>query len=372
MLNRLLAMLYKEFKQVRRDVALLRMLILLPVVQILIFGFAINTDVKHMPTVVFDQTMQQESRELLDVLTATGYYDVKYTAHSMNEVNDLINSGDAVVGIIFPPDLVKNLKHNRTASIQLIADASDTSSASSAINTAQLTIQQKNQQLLNTANKTLSLGTYELRIRPLYNPDLLSVYNIVPGIIGVVLTMTLVMVASSSIVREREEGTLEQLLITPLRPLELIIGKIVPYICIGYLQVTLAIFIGKLVFNVPFKGSILLFYALTTLFIIATLSLGILISTISQTQMQVMQMSIFVMLPSILLSGFVFPRLAMPKIFYYISSILPMTHYIQIARGIFLKGIGIEYLYKPTVSLFIFCIVMFTISILRFRKSISE
>lgn len=365
-------MLYKEFKQVRRDVALLRMLILLPVVQILIFGFAINTDVKHIPTVVFDQTMQQENRELLDVLNATGYYDIKYIANSINEVNDLINSGDAVVGIIFPPDLVQNLKQNQTASIQIIADASDTSSATSAINTAQLTIQQKNQQLLNATSQNLSVGTYELRIRPWYNPDLLSVYNIVPGIIGVVLTMTLVMVASSSIVREREEGTLEQLLITPLRPMELIIGKITPYICIGYLQVTIAILIGKLIFNVPFKGSIALFYALTTLFIIATLSLGILISTVSQTQMQAMQMSIFVMLPSILLSGFVFPRLAMPKIFYYISSILPMTHYIQIARGIFLKGIGIEHLYKPTLSLIIFCAIMFTISILRFRKSVSE
>lgn len=371
-LNRLLAMLYKEFKQVRRDVTLLRMLVLLPVVQILIFGFAINTDVKHMPTVVFDQAMQQESRELLDVLTATGYYDIKYVAHSMKEVNDLVNSGDAVVGIIFPPDMVKSIKQNNTASIQLIADASDTTSASSAINTAQLTIQQKNQQNLTTGNQNLSVGTYELRIRPWYNPDLLSVYNIIPGIIGVVLTMTLVMVASSSIVREREEGTLEQLLITPLKPMELIIGKIVPYICIGYLQVTLAIIVGQVIFNVPFKGSILLFYALTTLFIIATLSLGILISTVSQTQMQAMQMSIFVMLPSILLSGFVFPRLAMPKLFYYISSILPMTHYIQIARSIFLKGIGLEYLYKPTLSLIIFCVVMFTISIIRFRKSVSE
>lgn len=143
-LNRLLAMLYKEFKQVSRDITLLRMLVMLPVVQILIFGFAINTDVKHMPTVVFDQSMQQESRELLDVLTATGYYDIKYVAHSMTEVNNLVNSGDAVVGIIFPPDLIKNLKQNNTASIQVIADASDTSSATSAINTAQLTVQQKN------------------------------------------------------------------------------------------------------------------------------------------------------------------------------------------------------------------------------------
>lgn len=371
MMHRIYAILYKEFKQMRRDTTMLRLLILLPIIQILIFGLAINTEVKHIPTVVFDQCRQQESRELIDVLVATDYYDVIYYASSIKEVNEKINSGEAIVGIIFPPDMVKKFKHGDNVPIQLIVDASDNMSASSAINVAQLAINKKAEQVQLSSlsyNPNLVAGKYDLRIRAWYNPDFISANYIIPSIIGIVLMMTLIMVASISIVREKEEGTLEQLLISPLKPIELIIGKIVPYICVGYIQMIIAICVGYFGFNIPIKGSLILFILLTTIFMLAILSLGILISTVAQNQMQAMQLSFFVLLPSILLSGFMFPRVAMPDFFYYISMILPMTHYVEISRGIFLKGIGLEYLYQSTLFLVFFTIIVLSLSIWRFKK----
>lgn len=371
MMHRIYAILYKEFKQMRRDITMLRLLILLPIIQILIFGLAINTEVKHIPTVVFDQCRQQESRELIDVLVATDYYDVIYYASSIKEVNEKINSGEAIVGIIFPPDMVKKFKHGDNVPIQLIVDASDNMSASSAINVAQLAINKKAEQMQLSSlsyNQNLVVGKYDLRIRAWYNPDFISANYIIPSIIGIVLMMTLIMVASISIVREKEEGTLEQLLISPLKPIELIIGKIVPYICVGYIQMIIAICVGYFGFNIPIKGSLFLFILLTTIFMLAILSLGILISTLAQNQMQAMQLSFFVLLPSILLSGFMFPRVAMPDFFYYISMILPMTHYVEISRGIFLKGISLEYLYQPTLFLVFFTIIVLSLSIWRFKK----
>lgn len=370
-MHRIYAILYKEFKQMRRDTTMLRLLILLPIIQILIFGLAINTEVKHIPTVVFDQCRQQESRELIDVLVATDYYDVIYYASSIKEVNEKINSGEAIVGIIFPPDMVKKFKHGNNVPIQLIVDASDNMSASSAINVAQLAINKKAEQMQLSSlsyNQNLVVGKYDLRIRAWYNPDFISANYIIPSIIGIVLMMTLIMVASISIVREKEEGTLEQLLISPLKPIELIIGKIVPYICVGYIQMIIAICVGYFGFNIPIKGSLILFILLTTIFMLAILSLGILISTVAQNQMQAMQLSFFVLLPSILLSGFMFPRVAMPDFFYYISMILPMTHYVEISRGIFLKGIGLEYLYQSTLFLIFFTIIVLSLSIWRFKK----
>lgn len=371
MMHRIYAILYKEFKQMHRDTTMLRLLILLPIIQILIFGLAINTEVKHIPTVVFDQCRQQESRELIDVLVATDYYDVIYYASSIKEVNEKINSGEAIVGIIFPPDMVKKFKHGDNVPIQLIVDASDNMSASSAINVAQLAINKKAEQVQLSSlsyNPNLVVGKYDLRIRTWYNPDFISANYIIPSIIGIVLMITLIMVASISIVREKEEGTLEQLLISPLKPIELIIGKIVPYICVGYIQMIIAICVGYFGFNIPIKGSLILFILLTTIFMLAILSLGILISTIAQNQMQAMQLSFFVLLPSILLSGFMFPRVAMPDFFYYISMILPMTHYVEISRRIFLKGIGLEYLYQPTLFLIFFTIIVLSLSICRFKK----
>jgi len=375
-IERLRAVLVKEFIQMGRDRVTFAMMVMLPVVQLLVFGFAINTDVKHLPTVIFDQSLQQEGRDFVSALTASEYYDIKYTARNLNEVNEYIDSGKAKVGIVIPPDFSSNLQHGRTAAVQVIVDASDSMSASSAINTAQIVGLNKSQDILLRRNQSAGMSSrtdvpYDVRIRPWYNPDFITAYYMVPGIMGVVLTMTMVMITSMAIVRERERGTLEQLIVTPLKVYELMLGKIIPYIFVGYVQATLAIIVGILVFDLPMRGSIGLLYALTTVFIVASLSLGVLISNLAKTQMQAMQMSFFVFMPSVLLSGFMFPREAMPQLFYVMGYLLPLTFYLEIVRGIILKGIGINYLMSQLFALTVFIIAVLTASIMKFQKKIS-
>lgn len=374
-MRRLRALLVKEFIQMRRDRLTFAMMIGLPIIQLLLFGFAINTDVKHLPTIVFDQSLQQDSRDLLASLTASEYFDIKYVAQNYQQVNDAIDSGKTKVGIIIPPDFSENLKHGRSATVQIIVDASDSMAASSAISAAQLVGQLKSQQILikrfqGTSGKTID-PPYDIRIRPWYNPDFVSAFYMVPGILGIVLTMTMVMITSMAIVRERERGTLEQLIVTPVKTHELMLGKIIPYIVVGYVQMTVALLVGILVFDLPVRGSLGLLYALTSLFIIASLSLGILISTLTKTQMQAMQLSFFVFLPSVLLSGFMFPREAMPLFFNLLGNLLPVTFYLQILRGIILKGVGISVLWTQILALTVFITIALTVSIKKFQKKIA-
>lgn len=362
----------------KRDRFTFAMMIGLPVIQLIVFGFAINTDVKHLSTIVFDQALQQESRELISTFEASGYFDVKYTAASFQEVNNSIEQGKSKVGLIIPPDFTNNLHHGRSATLQVIVDASDYMAASSAISTAQLIGQLKSQELIikktqNILGKQLS-QPYDIRISPWYNPDFVSAFYMVPGILGTILTMTMVMITSMAIVRERERGTLEQLIVTPVTPMksyELMLGKIIPYIFVGYVQMTLALLVGILIFDLPIRGSIGLLYGLTSLFIVASLSLGIPISTLTKTQMQAMQLSFFIFLPSILLSGFMFPREAMPYLFYSIGKILPLTYYLEIMRGIILKGIGLNFLWSQVLSLATFILAVLTISVLKFQKKLA-
>ncbi|MBP2626261.1 MAG: ybhS [Firmicutes bacterium] len=374
--ERLRAVLIKEFIQMGRDRVTFAMMVMLPVIQLLVFGFAINTEVKHLPTVIFDQSLQQEGRDFVSVLTASEYYDIKYTASNLGDVNEYIDSGKAKVGIVIPPDFSQALKHGHTATIQVIVDASDSMSASSAINTAQIVGLNKSQEILLRRSQGGGMSSkidipYDVRIRPWYNPDFITAYYMVPGIMGVVLTMTMVMITSMAIVRERERGTLEQLIVTPLKVYELMLGKIIPYIFVGYVQATLAIIVGILVFDLPMRGSIGLLYGLTTVFIVASLSLGVLISNLAKTQMQAMQMSFFIFMPSVLLSGFMFPREAMPGLFYAMGYLLPLTFYLEIVRGIILKGIGINYLMSQLFALTVFIIAVLTASIMKFQKKIS-
>lgn len=374
-LERLKAVLIKEFIQMGRDRVTFAMMVMLPIVQLLVFGFAINTDVKHLPAVIFDQSLQQEGRDFVSALTASEYYDIKYIAGNLNEVNALIDSGKAKVGIVIPPDFSQELKHGRSGVVQVIVDASDSMSASSAINTAQIVGLNKSQEILLRRSQGGGISSkintpYDVRIRPWYNPDFITAYYMVPGIMGIVLTMTMVMITSMAIVRERERGTLEQLIVTPLKAYELMLGKIIPYIFVGYVQVTLAIIVGILVFDLPMRGSISLLYGLTTVFIIASLSLGVLISNLAKTQMQAMQMSFFIFMPSVLLSGFMFPRAAMPDIFFAIGYLLPLTFYLEIVRGIILKGIGIQYLMAELFALTAFIIALLTASIIKFQKKL--
>lgn len=373
-MTRFLAILKKELIQMRRDAMTLAIMVMLPIVQLLLFGFAIHTDVKHQPTAVFDQSLTEESRDLLTSFSASEYFDIRYVAGSFAEVNQLIDTGKAKVGIIIPPDLTKSIRHERPAPIQVIVDASDSMSATSAIAAAQSIGQLKSTETVIARHPELSsasLSLYDMRIRAWYNRDAITVYYMLPAILGIILTMTMVVITSMAIVRERERGTLEQLLVTPMKTWELLLGKIVPYILVGYVQTTIAILIGLAVFGIPFRGSLPLLYALTTLFLLASLTLGILISTAAKTQMQAMMMSLFCFLPSMLLSGFLFPREAMPAIFQYISAIIPMTYYVDITRGIFLKGNGLTELYPQALSLLAFIIAVFGTAIKKFSRTMN-
>ena len=370
-LRRLRALLTKEFTQIARDKTTFVMMIGIPVLQIILFGFAVNTDVKHLPAAVFDQSLSAESRELLDSLTACEYFDFQYVENSNKAVDDRILSGDAKVGIIIPPNFTENIKHGRSAQVQV--DASDNMTSSSAIAAAQLVGSAKSQQILmerQGIGRKPSESPIDMRIRPWFNPDFISAYYMVPGIVAVILTMTMVMITAMAIVKEKEVGTMEQLIVTPLRPVELMLGKIIPYVVVGYAQTIIALSAGILIFDLPFRGSALLLFALTTLYIIASLALGILISTVSETQVQASQMSMFVFLPSMMLSGYLFPRESMPKLFYYIGDLFPITYYLPVVRGIVLKGIGMNYIYPLFFALLVYGVVAFTVSVIKFKNKL--
>jgi len=369
-MSRIIAVLHKEILQMRRDRMTLGLIFMLPLVQLLLFGYAIQTEVKHIPTVVFDQSLSVESRDLLDAFGASGYFDMSYTVNSYSDVNKMIDNGEAKVGIIFPPDFARNIKRGESGQVQVIVDASDNMVANQAVAVANSIGLIESQKVLLQSKQFNGLP-YDIRVRPWYNPDGITAYYMVPAILGIIVTMTMVIMTSMGIVRERERGTLEQLIVTPVKSYELMIGKIVPYIILGYLQITVALLVGVLVFHVPIRGSLLELYLLTLFFITASLGLGILISNIAKTQMQAFQMSFFVMLPSILLSGFMFPREAMPKFIYYLSCVIPLTYYLDIIRGIVLKGIGFPSLVGQVVSLLVFSVVLLTLSILKFKKKIA-
>ncbi|NPV27466.1 MAG: ABC transporter permease [Firmicutes bacterium] len=373
--TRLWPIITKEFIQMRRDRLTLAMMIMIPVIQLLLFGFAVNTDVKHLPTVVFDQCRQQESREILAAFQNSQYYDLVYYVNSFDEVTRAIDSGQAKVAIVFPPDFAEALTVRRQATMQVIVDASDPMTASSAISTAsaigQLRSIQVMTQVLQKAGISAPLEMpVDVRVRAWYNPDLVSANFIVPGLLGVILTMTMVMVTAMAIVRERERGTLEQLIVTPIKKYELMIGKIVPYIVVGYVQLTLALLSGIWIFSVPVVGNLTLLYVLTLIFMVANLGMGLLISTVAKNQQQAMQMSIFVILPTILLSGFVFPRESMPALIYGLGYLIPATYYLQILRGIILKGVSLPYLWQYIWPLTIYSVAIIALGIVRFRKKL--
>lgn len=372
---RLRALLKKEFIQMRRDRLTFGMMIGIPIIQLLLFGFAINTDVKHLPTVVFDQSHSAEGRDLLESFSASGYFDIDYIAVSFREVNERIDNGDAKVGVVLPPDFSEHVRGGRTASVQVIVDATDSMTASSAIATAQTIGQLRSQaimvQKLESVTGRQKGLPYDIRIRPWYNPDFVTAFYMVPGIMGVILTMTMVMITSMAIVRERELGTLEQLIVTPMKPYELMLGKIIPYVFVGLVQAIVALLVGIIIFDLPIRGNLIELFLYTVLFIVASLSLGILISNFAKTQMQAMQLSFFIFMPSILLSGFMFPREAMPEFFFQLGRLLPLTFYLQIMRGIVLKGVGIAALWPQVLALLIFTSVVLTVSVLRFRKKLA-
>lgn len=369
-MNRILAVLKKEFIQMRRDRMTLALVLIIPLVQLLLFGYAIQTEVKHIPTVVFDQSLSEESRDILSAFTSSGYFDIKYVAQSYDQVTTFIDSGNAKAGIILPPDFARSLQRGEPAQVQVLVDASDNMVANQALATANAIGMLKSQQVV-FSKLHLKGPPYDIRVRPWYNPDGITAYYMVPAILGIIVSMTMMIITAAAIVRERERGTLEQLIVTPIKSFELMLGKIIPYILLGYTQITIALLVGVFVFGVPIRGSLLELYLLTLFFITASLGLGLMVSNIAQNQMQAFQLAFMIMLPSIMLSGFLFPREGMPKIIYYISCVIPLTYYLDIIRGIILKGIGFQYLVGQVIILLVFSLVFVTISTLRFRKTVA-
>lgn len=371
-LERLLAMTKKEFVQMRRDPATLRLMLVVPVMQLMIFGFAIRTDVRHLPTVVFDQSRSQQSREFVQKLTATDNFVVKRAATSYTDALAAVDNGQARAAVIIPPDYARQLKRGHSAQVQVLVDASDPTASQAAIGAAQLVGQRTNIALVaaRTGADLARQLPVDVRVRPLYNPALRSAVFIVPGIIGMILSNILIIITAMSIVRERETGTLEQLIVTPLAKWEIMLGKIAPYVLVGYVQMTTVLLAGHLVFHVPVRGPLPALYAATFLFIVANLGLGLFISTLGRNQAQVTQTAFLFLLPNVLLSGFMFPREAMPPAARLVGNLLPLTYYLQLIRGIVLKGNGLTQLWPQALALAGFAVAFFAFATRRFSKTL--
>jgi ABC-2 type transport system permease protein len=354
-------MLQKEFIQMRRDRLTLAMLIGIPAIQLTLFGFAIQTEVRHLPMVLLDESHSPESRSLADVLQNTGNFDIVGVVTNRDAVRVAIERGDAQAALIIPPDFAEDLLRGTGAQAQVIIDAADPLSSSAAISAAAMV----------SASKVAGSNgpTLDVRVRPWYNADLRSSTYIVPGLIGVLLSMTLILVTGMAIVRERERGTLEQLIVTPIDKASLMIGKIAPFVLVGYVQMTVVLVLGKLLFDIPIRGSLPLLYLVTAGYIVANLALGLFVSTIATTQAQAMQVGFFFIMPNILLSGFMFPRQAMPKLAQWIGNALPLTYYLRILRGILLKGSDFAQIWPDALALVGFAVALIVVSAMRFRKT---
>jgi ABC-2 type transport system permease protein len=361
-------MVWKEFIQMRRDRLALAMMTGLPAIQLVLFGYAIQTDVRHIPTVVLDQSHSAESRALTQALVNTGNFDFMGEVGSYGEAHQLIERGEVRAALVIPPDYHVRVKREEPASAQLLVDAADPQSSSAALSAAQLAAASRSQAIL--AERVVVTPAVDLRVRPLYNPEQRSAVFIVPGIVGVLLTITMTIITSTAVVRERERGTLEQLIVTPIDKTSLMLGKLLPFVLVGYVQMTVVLGLGWLIFDVPFRGSLPLLYALTFFFITASLGVGLAISTVARTQGQAMQLSFFFMLPNILLSGYIFPRMAMPEPAQWIGLALPLTYYLEVLRGVLLKGVSAEVLLRQTGVLAVFSVGLLAISVRKFSKTL--
>jgi len=369
-MNRLLALTRKEFLQLRRDRLTIRMILMVPIMQTLIFGYAINYDVKHMRTVILDESRSYESRELVAKLTASEYFRVVKNVSSLKELGAEIDGAHASVGLVIDRDFGKNRHQGKPAHAFLVVNASDTTTANQAMSVASgisngLSIRLLAQRA-GWREKDLPV---DLRVRAWYNPDLRTATFIIPGLIAIILTFTLIQFTASAIVRERERGTLEQLQVTPVTRIELILGKILPFTLIGLVQLTMTLLLMRYLFGIVIQGSVLSLYAVGLIFIAAVLGLGMFISTIAKTQMQAMQMSTFVLLPFVFLSGYVFPIDGMPMVFQYVSRLIPANYYIQVLRGIILRGATLRDLWEPVAWLAAYTILIIAFAVARFKKT---
>jgi len=358
-------MIYKEVIQVRRDPAT-RVVFLIPIIQLIVFGYALDTDVRYVSTVVFDADRRSASRDFLHRFESSDVFGVTSEVSTAEDVRRAIVAGKAHVGILIPARFSDDLALGRPAQVEVLIDGSDNTVASQTMAAANgVAVQMALDRLLADGKNKLPV---DLRPKVLFNENMESANFFVPGLVGIILQLTTVFLTSFSIVRERESGTMEQLMVTPVSKWALIIGKVAPFAVMGFMVTLMVLGIMALVFRVPIVGSTALLLSLSALFLIPSLGLGIFISTIARNQAQALQLGLLIMLPSVLLSGFVFPREQMPLPIYAVSCVIPVTYYIEILRGIILRGAGLKDLWQPAVVLALFAAVIFTFSTLRFQK----
>lgn len=361
-------MLWKEFLQLRRDRLTLALVTGLPAMQLLLFGYAIRTEVRRLPTVVVDDSRTGESRALVQVLANTDNFRIVARLADREAARRWIERGAARVALVVPADYQRRIRRGHTGVAQLLIDAADPQSSGAALSGAQLAAQARGAQLL--ASRLRLPPPVEVRVRPWYNPAQRSAAYIVPGIVGILLTITMTLVTATAIVRERERGTLEQLIVTPIGKASLMLGKLVPFVLVGYVQMTVVLVLGVLVFRIPIEGSLPLLYALALVFIVASLGVGLLVSTVARTQAQAMQVSFFFLLPNILLSGYVFPRAAMPEPAQWVGALLPLTWFLEILRGVLLKGVGLAELWRPLAAIAAMACLLPAVAVRRFAKTL--
>lgn len=373
--TRLFALIRKEFIQIVRDPRSLALIFFMPMVQLFLLGFAATNDVRNVPLVVLDRDRSAASRRLLEAYRAADYFHIDFDVTTESELRHLIDDGEARAGLIIPPDYSERLASGRDAEVAFVIDGSDPAIAGTALSAAQLIGQAKATALIveraaARGQSGLIQPPVEVRTQVWYNPDLVSAYYMIPALIGTILQFLTVTLTATAIVRERERGTIEQLIVTPLRSSELMIGKLFPFVIIAMLDMILILVVGVSVFRIPINGSLLLLVAVSGLFLITTLGLGLFVSTIAKTQQEATMRSMFLTLPSIFLSGFFYPIAAMPPVLQFISYLIPLRYFLICARGIVVKGVGVDALWPEIRALIIFGVVIMGAAALRFQKSL--
>ncbi len=393
------AIAVKEFLHIIRDQRTLILIVFMPFVQLMIYGYAVNTDVKHLATVVYDEDQTFLSRRLIETFHQSAYFDIielafvkenspspigfiddirrfgvgkkklnNQTVSSPKLLYQALDRGKAKAGLLIPPQFTKDLLSGRGAKLQLLIDGTDSNPANAALSTSQAIVtafMQKEKFI------PVVVAPVDFRVRLWYNPDLKSSFFMVPGLVGFLLQLIIPMITATAIVREKEQGNIEQLLVTPIKPYELMIGKLIPYVCIGMVIAATTIATAHFLFHIPIRGNLLTLFFLTLLFLTVCLGIGLLASTIADNQQQATQVIMFFVAPSILLSGFIFPRETMPLPVYYLGYLIPLTYFVKIARGIILKGLGFFDLWDQVVPLVIMTAVILWLSVVRFKKRLS-
>ncbi|WP_439887899.1 ABC transporter permease [Pseudomonas sp. MBLB4123] len=354
-LRRLNAIVSKELRQLRRDRLTFAMIVGIPLLQLVLFGYAINMDVRGIDAAVLDQAGSARAREVVAEIGASQVLDLRYRLNSPQQLDALLRQGRISAALVLPADFEARLQRQDRPPLQLVVDGSDQSVQASA------------RQLAMYAPPGWD-NRPAVELVNLYNPERRAALNTVPGLIGVILTMTLVMFTAIALVRERERGNLEMLIATPLSPWELTLGKVLPFVGIGLIQVTVILLVGGLLFAVPVRGALLELYGAALLFIVASLALGVFLSTLARTQFQAMQMAFFTFLPQILLSGFMFPFAGMPRAAQWFAELLPLTHFLRLARGIMLRSAGLLELWTEMLALLLFTLLMLSVAVLRVNK----